>query len=143
MTPKRDETYVFVYGTLKRGHGNYAVYLSDARFVGEVQTAKDFMMFGGGFPLCREPVPSDNLFHAGKVKGEIFAVNKDTLNRLDALEGHPHFYERRITAIEEYPATSIWMYHWNNENGRVEGRQETPKRDGIDMLHNWKPGRAW
>lgn len=140
---KSEEKYVFVYGTLKRGEGNHRL-MGDSRFVGEVQTSGDFMMFGSGFPLCREPVDGDNLHQAGKVKGEVFAVNKSVLAALDSLEGHPTFYERRITRMEEFPATEIWMYHWNSNGGRIGGGGEhMPRRSGIDMIHNWKSGAGW
>jgi len=138
---KRDETYVFVYGTLKRGNGNHRL-LKSSRFISTVGTKKTFMMFGGGFPLCREPVDNDNHYHAGVVKGELFAVDDATLARLDRLEGHPNFYERRVTEIEEFLASKVWMYHWNSD-GRVEGAQHVPKRGSDGPIHDWKPGRGW
>jgi len=130
---------VFVYGTLKRGRSNHASYLGDSRFIGEAHTSKPFMMFGHGFPLARLPIPKDNTWFAGKVKGEIFEVSMDTIRRLDSLEGHPNFYKRTITKLDEFPKSKVWMYHWNDSEGRIAGSICTPKteRFGKDKVHDW------
>ena len=130
---------VFVYGTLKRGRGNHITYLASARFVGEAHTTESFMMFGHGFPLARLPNKGDNYWFAAKVKGEIFEVSMDELRHLDSLEGHPSFYKRTLTAVDEYPEAKVWMYHWNDSEGRLDGSLCTPrtKKFGRDKVHDW------
>ena len=131
--------HVFVYGTLKKGQHNHDAYLSSSRFIGKATTSKDFLMFGGGFPLVRLPNKEDNHWFAGKVKGEVYEVNPDELKRLDRLEGHPHFYKRTITKIDEYPESEVWMYHWNDRKGRIKGQMCTPtvEKFGRDRIHDW------
>ena len=74
---------VFVYGTLKRGYGNYRMFLRDAHFAGEAKTPPSYgMLSAGGFPVVM-PVSWD-----GKaVAGELYHVDDRTLARLDGLEG--------------------------------------------------------
>ncbi len=136
----KEVTYsVFVYGTLKKGRGNHAHYLADARFVGKAHTTAPFMMFGHGFPLARLPNESDNHWFAAKVRGEVYEVSMEELRCLDSLEGHPHFYKRTLTAFDEYPDTKVWMYHWNERDGRLDGSLCVPRTEkfGRDRIHDW------
>ena len=82
-------TLVFVYGTLKRGHGNHRL-LEASRFVGEAVSASAcYAMHDCSFPiLVDEPL-------GGRVMGELYAVDRRTLRSLDMLEGHPQMYCRR------------------------------------------------
>ena len=79
--------YLFVYGTLMRGYGNN-VLLSEARFLG-VASVKG-SLYGFGVPGF-DPVPKGK----GIVFGELYEVEEGpVLERIDALEGHPHHYIR-------------------------------------------------
>ena len=136
---KEVTTYsVFVYGTLKRGRGNHTHYLGNARFIGMAHTSESFMMFGHGFPLARLPNKSDNHWFAAKVKGEIFEVSMEELRCLDSLEGHPSFYKRTLTNMEEWEG-EVWMYHWTDSEGRLDGSLCTPRTEkfGKDKVHDW------
>lgn len=128
--------YVFVYGTLLSGQPNHNYFLQSSFFLGEGTTKDMFVMFGCGFPLARRPNENENYWFAGNIKGEIYGVTKHVLKQLDRLEGHPHFYERRITPIKEYPRKTIWMYHWANQHGRIEGELVTP--DSTTKLLDWR-----
>lgn len=79
---------VFVYGTLKRGHGNYHL-LEASTYIGQALTMESFTLYGDGIPYCcREghaPLP---------VRGELYRVSDEALARLDRLEGVPHHYQR-------------------------------------------------
>jgi len=79
---------VFVYGTLRKGRGNYSI-LERSTFVGNAVTAIKYAMYVSGIPYVTE------LEHETNIVGEVYEVDEFTLNRLDRLEGHPHFYERR------------------------------------------------
>lgn len=86
---------VFVYGTLRRGEGNHRL-LESARFVGAGRTVKAMTMIDvcGAFPaVVTGPGPS-------RIVGEVYAVDDETLLRLDRLEGVPHFYDRDVFVIE-------------------------------------------
>ena len=84
-----EETLVFVYGSLKFGYGNDHI-LDDSKFVGEFVTDDDYTMYDlGAFPAILKD--GDTAIH-----GELYNVNSDVLNSLDALEGVPTFYHREM-----------------------------------------------
>ena len=87
-----DETLVFVYGTLRRGGANHAL-VAHARFLGPATTVDRYALFVDGIPFLA-PAPAVH-----RVRGELFAVDADTLAALDRLEGHPRWYERRPVRV--------------------------------------------
>ena len=94
-------TRVFVYGTLLRGEGNHDL-LADAELVGPARTLPRFTLHDlGAFPGLVEGGT-----HA--VLGEVYLVGRDTLARLDRLEGHPSFYRRVAVTLED--GTSVETY---------------------------------
>lgn len=127
--------YVFVYGTLLQGEPNHRL-LQSSYFKGKGTTKDMFVMFGASFPLARHPTETDNWFYCGNVVGEVYGVTKGTLSALDRLEGHPHFYERRLTPVIEYPNTEIWMYHWARSYGVIEDEHVLP--DTVTKLLSWR-----
>lgn len=89
---------VFVYGTLKKGHGNHRYLRGDehrlgAVMVGEAVTSPNYTMLAlGGFPgvVVEGQTP---------IHGEVYELpdgedGRAMLYRLDKLEGHPSFYQR-------------------------------------------------
>ena len=103
--------FVFVYGTLKRGHGNHPL-LGDSLFVGEATTLGKYTLYDGGFPRMSN-FPGDVKSY---VAGEVFHVTSAAvLDGLDRLEGHPTFYIRRriwvrMTASDSHQR--VWAYIW-------------------------------
>ena len=90
-----DVTLVAVYGTLKMGYGNHRL-LEDAMFEGEAVTAKKYPMVDNGyFPYLFNEDGGDH------VKVEVYAVDADTLARLDALEGvdSGHYYREEVEVV--------------------------------------------
>lgn len=128
--------YVFVYGTLLRGQPNHNSFLGSCFCLGAATTKQQFVMFGAGFPLARLPNDDDNGYFVGHIRGEVFSVEKDVLARLDALEGHPTFYERRITDIEEFPRLTCWMYHWTEQRGSILSEQVVP--EPTSKIIDWR-----
>ena len=85
-------TRVFVYGSLLRGGWNHHL-LEDAAFVGDARTARLYTMHSlGRFPGVTD-VPFSPIY------GEVYDVDDETLARLDMLEGHPRFYQRRVVLV--------------------------------------------
>ena len=81
---------VFVYGSLKRGFHNHAHYLSEAEYLGTDITEPAFTMYDyGSFPAI---IPRGNT----AIHGEVYKVDFKTLRRLDGLERHPNWYNRRL-----------------------------------------------
>ena len=84
---QRKQHLIFVYGTLMRDEINHRL-LATARFVAEAQTEPCFELFDlGHFPAMSTSGQT-------VVRGEVYAVDDQTLVRLDRLEGHPEFYQR-------------------------------------------------
>lgn len=87
------KTIVFVYGTLRRGFSNHARHLSHLKSLGQVTSAPLYEMIDlGAFPGILEGGTTP-------IVGELYAVDTRDLQRLDNLEGHPRFYERKPIKI--------------------------------------------
>lgn len=87
---------VFVYGTLKRGFYNEH-FLRDAHYMGLGVTADaSFLMYpGGGFPVLFRQEDKQHIERQGRVRGEVYAVNLDTMCKLDMLESNGSMYHRQ------------------------------------------------
>ena len=90
---------VFVYGTLKRGHGNHH-WLIDAPFLGESVLPDVVLHDMGPFQMA---VPGE-----GSVRGEVYAVDAAGLARLYGLEGYPRLYDRRPLPLAD--GRRAWVY---------------------------------
>lgn len=112
---------LFVYGTLKRGFGNHG-FLDGCRFLGEAHTVKRFAMYGAGVPSV---VESPQLY---PIQGEVYEVDPASLRHVDALEGHPHWYVRKMVDVvleSGGDPISAWIYTKDRpsllgENSRLE-----------------------
>lgn len=88
------ETHIVsVYGTLKKGHGNH-ILLEGSEFIGQGITKEKYHMASSGIPYLIDTRDRDY-----QAIIETYRVDNRTLKRLDALEGHPHFYERKSTVV--------------------------------------------
>lgn len=113
---------VFVYGTLKKGHYNHrcismdktAKLLIDDAFI----SAKMYDL--GAFPAA--------VAGFSQVKGEVWDVDDETLERLDHLEGHPRHYCRRMMYIIG-GSVSAWVY--------LMDREKLPKNAVPMPVGNW------
>lgn len=96
---------VFVYGTLKNGHGNHRLLArSGSKYLGRCFIEGRYKMLSlGGFP----GIVSSGQVPMNRVVGEVYQVDEDTLQSLDWLEGHPKFYERRKVPT---PFKNAWCY---------------------------------
>lgn len=97
---------VAVYGTLKRGGGNYYRYLQDSTFIGSGRTADKYPLLIKGLPYMLE---EKGVGH--NVKVDVFRVSDTVLKKLDALEGHPNWYVRKQIPIKmKGNLTTCWLY---------------------------------
>ncbi|RQM21923.1 hypothetical protein B5M09_009324 [Aphanomyces astaci] len=95
-----ETTNVFVYGTLKRGFPNYALYLGPAvdlkkaTFLGDAITCTPYPLVVGGdrFVPFLLSVPGEGV----PIAGEVYAVDASTLEALDILEGISSGYYKRV-----------------------------------------------
>ena len=93
---------VFVYGTLKQGHGNHRVMPSGSSLVGR-GIAKGRMVSLGGFPGVLKDTDGD-------VHGEVWSVPE--MSRLDGLESNGSFYtrEEKPITMEVGKTLTAWIY---------------------------------
>jgi gamma-glutamylcyclotransferase (GGCT)/AIG2-like uncharacterized protein YtfP len=104
---------IFVYGTLKRDNRNHRI-LKDSMFVGDATTVPKFTMYSNGvFPALL----STPQFH---IKGEVYSVSTDMLNRLDCFEGYNktrghNLYERGTVDVifnnTQKQMTNVFFYY--------------------------------
>lgn len=100
---------VFVYGTLMKGHGNHGYYLSQSEFLGKGEVTGYALYAVSSFPGI---VPEGG----EKVKGEVYIVDRDTLKRLDSLEGEGSLYLRKqVEVLIDGQIVQAWTYIWNHE----------------------------
>jgi gamma-glutamylcyclotransferase (GGCT)/AIG2-like uncharacterized protein YtfP len=103
---------VFVYGTLRPPHENSQI--SDSRFYPEIKDkiirAQSAILPGavlydlGAYPAAR---PGE-----GQLQGDLLTVAPDALERMDKIEGHPHFYYRERVTVHTHIGNKhkAWMY---------------------------------
>lgn len=103
---------VFVYGTLKSGHGNNYILSATSDFLGVDYTTEDHIMVGAGIPFVRPCRETDRPDCVGRVAGELWRVNdEETMRRLDMLEGHPNAYTRTQTVLNSGQIAWVYYYH--------------------------------
>lgn len=135
MTP----TLVFVYGTLKRGHGNNRL-LSCARFVGEGQTIARCRLLHAGFPVLRKGLVGYSCLDA-PVRGEVYLVtDPGTLEDLDMLESEGRMYHRRSMAVQIDQGKRVRAFTYVGDSKYWSQRGIRPYVP-TDDLHVW-PGRV-
>lgn len=127
---------VFVYGTLKRGHGNNCV-LNGAAFLYTEKTEDKFALGCVGIPYAfpEDVIPEElraRLAHP--IVGEVFRVPTVEIARgLDSLEGYPYGYNRRIIRLNS--GLKAWIYtieDWSY----ADGINAADYREGAWI---WKP----
>jgi gamma-glutamylcyclotransferase (GGCT)/AIG2-like uncharacterized protein YtfP len=125
------KTLVAVYGTLKRGQSNHGL-LSDSQFVSLGETLPNYSLLEmGGYPGA--------IYGQQKLVVEVFSVSPEVLARLDQLEGHPSYYERKEIPIT-LPSGEIikaWMYTISHLSSSYSGRPISSQLDTYNRL-DWK-----
>ncbi len=119
---------VFVYGTLKRGfYANH--FLSEARFLGEGIIEGYEMYDLGSFPAIVEG--------KGKVKGEVYEVDRKTLNTLDFYEGVPTLYKREMVEVLMANGQRVKAYAYIFKDKKYLKRY--PKVEEKGGVYEWEP----
>ena len=107
-----EKIYVFVYGTLRKGFGNHYL-LRDSKFIGYGITKEKYSLYVDGIPYVVK-IPNT------QIKGEVYEVDKHTLDELDELEGHPDFYRRElIDVIVNGKTIKAWIYFFPYPKGEL------------------------
>lgn len=130
---------LFVYGTLKKRHGNHGV-LGNSVFLGEAVTvSREFNMYDGGFPFVTDfKNDEENL---GSIVGELYETSdKRILHNLDRLEGYPHLYDKReidVTTLDGISYIATIYVASEGSNNRLKQR-EAMKPVGRAKLLEWE-----
>ena len=89
---------LFCYGTLMTGFGNNKLLGGGdpaSMLLGRARTMEPYAMFAAGVPFVNSTLPRT------RVAGEVWAVGDPAvLARIDKLEGHPDWYQRRPVEVE-------------------------------------------
>jgi len=100
------DNLVAVYGTLKKNYSNYFSYLSTSPFLGSGQTQEKYPLVIKGLPFM---VDKKGIGH--NVEVDVFKVSDSVLDRLDALEGHPTWYQRKQVPVNvNGKILKCWVY---------------------------------
>ena len=113
---------VAVYGTLKKGYTNYQyLKMKNEKFIGQGVTNDKYPLVVSGLPYL-----IDKKGKGQRVEVDVFKVSRPKLRSLDSLEGHPRFYERRLTKVylpKKKLYLDCWVYFsksgehlWNGSN---------------------------
>ncbi len=104
---------VFTYGTLKKGFRNHYL-LEDSKYIGDAVTKNKYGLFPsvcGGFPFAIKSYSDTEIF------GELYDINKETLEKLDYLEGYPDLYIREeVEVVLNNDIITATIYFKNEEN---------------------------
>jgi gamma-glutamylcyclotransferase (GGCT)/AIG2-like uncharacterized protein YtfP len=130
MTEKTGDNlvcHVFVYGTLKKNHGNHRL-LEKSAYVGRDKITGYKLYDLGVFPAVKKTGDDSDV-----VYGEVYKISLDTLYSLDVLEGHPNFYARakERTVIG---STRVWVYALDADY--IDRRDVAPIALGV-----WSPSK--
>jgi len=128
---------VFVYGTLKRGHGNNHV-LGDSTFLGTGETVARCRLFNSGFPVLR-PGDKNHAELNRPVRGELFEVSEETLDRLDRLEGEGRMYFRFTKFIRLDDGKVVKAYAYVGGSSYWRGRGRLRLYDIQNDRYVWQP----
>ena len=109
--------YLFVYGTLKKGHYNHDL-LQYAKYVADVTTKYSYPMI-----QLDEPYPYllDCEGEGYQIKGELYKIDRATLAMLDILEGHPEHYRRREIEVKTIGITFTAISYFKSDAIVYEG----------------------
>ncbi|GAQ87664.1 hypothetical protein KFL_003680140 [Klebsormidium nitens] len=103
----------FVYGTLKRGFGNYwlmedMVQQGTAHFLGTARTQHRYPLVCGPFQV---PFMLNNRDEGHHVKGEVYSISNAGVERLDELEGvDKGHYKRLAIALRDLHVTASELH---------------------------------
>lgn len=103
---------VFVYGTLKHGHGNHEYYLKNSQFLGRhMLKGKHRLVDLGAFPGLVD-LSAEEACPESDVIGEVYLIDEKVLAALDLLEGNGTFYNRKKI---DTPWKKAWCYYLPTE----------------------------
>lgn len=131
-----DKILVFVYGTLKKGQRANHRLGENARLVGTGRSLTVYEMFGGSFPMILYATDGR------PVLGEVYEIEKNTLDDLDRYEGYPSFYNRRqiyIQLLDHDRLVQAWIYYIPKKGDWVPAKHPIMPNSNGDLV--WPPNK--
>lgn len=124
---------VFVYGTLKAEHSNHH-YVAAAEALGADTTRDECydLFCNGGYPAMAER-HHDEL--SRQIHGEVYMADRETLERMDRLEGVPSLYQRTVIHTERNGP--CWAYLMPLER-LTEGWGRWERCESGNWRRNWR-----
>lgn len=101
---------VFVYGTLKVGHGLHKLLSTgkNVEYMGRHYIEEPLMLCDmGAFPALVRDEYFDKVY---RTYGELYSVDPETLASLDFAEGHPRFFKREKVSTAGPNEHKCWVY---------------------------------
>lgn len=139
------DSFLFVYGSLKRGLHNHG-YLADSQRIGNYHTDNAYVLLAGpGSPYLLKP-EQINTVSALQVKGECYLVNSSVLTATDNLEANGVFYQREEVVIRSQATgekLQAWAYFLLDTRYVHEQCPQTLTKGRVDIARNmyvWRPG---
>ena len=118
---------IAVYGTLRRGFGNYQYLLADQRFMGQETVELPMRMVSlGGFPGL---IASEE---ETEVVIEVFEIDEEAFRSVDGLEGYPRFYNRKEIDTSFGKA---WIYYLEDADN-YKGSASVPNGDWKEYVQS-------
>ncbi len=103
---------VFVYGTLRKNLSWHHL-LENSEFIGNAITEEKYSMYADSIPYVIESEKISNIV------GEVYLVDEKTFKKLDQLEGHPNWYQRKkIAVVLKDEKIECWIYFYPNSTGQ-------------------------
>ena len=97
---------IAVYGTLRAAYGNHRLIAGNSELIGYGLTVGKHGMYASGIPFV---VENDD---KSRITVEVYEVPEKHVPSVDGLEGHPDWYQRRITPVEleNGEIVEAWLY---------------------------------
>lgn len=116
---------VFVYGTLRPGHGANYMLDGKAKHVGPTRISATMYNLGW-FPGIKVSGDGQFISEGPTVVGDVYEIEGDDLSsRLDSYEGYPTLYDRKQVTAEN--GETVWVYEINQQ----------PNGDSLMPTGNW------
>lgn len=108
----KNKIKLFVYGTLKKGHGNNSILKTSNGIIIGKGHIKGFKIYSlGPFPALNKTNSDNDIVH-----GELYEI--ENLELTDMLEGYPYMYNRILTKCflsEDTAIPNCWVYVYNQD----------------------------
>lgn len=122
---------VFVYGSLRPGHGNARLWEREGRYVSTPATCA-----GLGLRHHHRAFPYGFLIPGEVTVGDLITgTDADLLERLDWLEGHPSHYRRVpiVVTTEEGEQVEAWVYVGSRRDADDPSMRPVPGNDWTEF----------